>query len=183
MANTEMSPRFCIAEQNGLQEPKYRVIDDLSRSEVNSTTDTTDTYCPQYLDTLVAHVRALAKLGVSDFRAWSVDFPNAYKAIGLHESSLEAATICLVDPGTNVPHKARILVQPFGSRRAPANWGRVVTFIQFPAKELQALTVGALLIALNRLAQLPAASGPLKRLLNYWASLRLIKRTNLPKNA
>ena len=143
MKHTVKSPRFCISEQHGLQEPKYRVIGDLTRSHVNSTTDTSDAYCPQDMDALVAHVRSLAKLGASDFRARSVDFPNAYKTIGLHESPSEEATICFVEPTTNIPHKARILDQPFGSRRATTNWGRVVTFIQFIAKELLALTVGA----------------------------------------
>ena len=87
------SPRFCVAEQHGLQEPKYRVVDDLSRSYVDATADTTDTYCPQDLDTLVAQVRTLARLGASNFKAWSVDFSNDYKTIGLHESSKDAATV------------------------------------------------------------------------------------------
>ena len=91
----------------------------------------------------MAQIRVLANLGGSDFRAWSVDFPNAYKTIGLHDSSLEAATVCFAHPDTNAPYKARILVQPFGSRRAPANWGRVITFIQFLSMELLALKVGA----------------------------------------
>ena len=143
LSQTVMSPRFCIAEQHGLQEPKYRVIEDLSRSFVNSTADTTDTYFPQSLGTLVAQVRTIAKLGASDFKAWSVDFPNAYKTIGLRESSKGASSVCFVNPHTNAPRKARILVQPFGSSRSPANWGRVVTSIQFLAKELLALVAGA----------------------------------------
>ena len=142
ITHTVTSPSFCIAEQHGLQEPKYRVIDGLSRPHANSTAETADAYFPQDLDTLVAHVRTLAKLGGSDFKAWSVDFSNAYKTIGLHESSVGAATVCFVNPTTNAPYKARILVQPFGSRRAPANWGRVVAFIQFLASELLTLTVG-----------------------------------------
>ena len=110
---------------------------------MNPTVDTTFTYSPQDLDTLVAHVRPLAKLGASDFRALSVDFPNAYKTIVIRESSKEEATAFSVGPNTNVPHKAQILAQPFGSSRFPANWGGVVTSIQFIAKELLALTVGA----------------------------------------
>ena len=81
-----MSTRFCIAGQHGLQGPKYRVIDDLSRSCVNSTGDAADKYCPHDLDTLVAQVRTLANFGLTDLIAWSVDFSNAYKTIGLHES-------------------------------------------------------------------------------------------------
>ena len=43
----------------------------------------------------------------------------------------------------NRPKTARILAQPFGSRRAPSNLGRVVTFIQFVARKLLHLAVGA----------------------------------------
>ena len=48
-----------------------------------------------------------------------------------------------MNPKTNTPHNARILVQPFGRSRAPANWGRVVTFVQFLAKRLLFLALGA----------------------------------------
>ena len=37
-----ISRRFSISEKHGIQHPKYRVIDDLSRSLVNSTTATVD---------------------------------------------------------------------------------------------------------------------------------------------
>ena len=82
-------------------------------------------------------------IGVSDFKAMSVDFPNAYKTIGLRGSSMGASAVCFVDPHTNAPRKSRILVQPPGSSLAPEDWGRVVTFAQFIAKELPTLTVGA----------------------------------------
>ena len=169
-----MSPRFCIAEQHGLQEPKYRVIDDLSRSHANSTTDSTDTCRPQDLDTLVAHFRALEKLGATDFRAWSGDCSNAYKTIGLHESSKEGETVCFVDPYTNVPHKARILAQPFGSSRPPANWGGVVTSIQFIAMELLALTVGAFVDDVYCDEPMGAAMS------GFWAFKRLAKLQGFP---
>ena len=143
LSNTILSPRFCISEQHGLQEQKFRAIDDLSRSEVNATAHMADTYCPQDLVALVAHVRALSHVGAVDIRAWSVDFSNAYKTIASHEASNEAATVCFVKPTDNRPRKAQILVQSLGSRRAPENWGRVVTFIQFLDRELLALCVAA----------------------------------------
>ena len=74
---------------------------------------------------------------------WSVDFSNAYKTIGINKESEEAAHICFINPTNNRPYKARVLVQPFGSRRAPANWGRVVTFLQFVAGEILRVTTGA----------------------------------------
>ena len=91
----------------------------------------------------MAQVRALSHGGVEDLRARCVDFPNEYKTIALREASNDAATVCYINPEDNKPYKARILVQPFGSRRAPANWGRVVTFIQFIAREILSLAVAA----------------------------------------
>ena len=48
-----------------------------------------------------------------------------------------------MDHVDNRPYKSRILAQPFGSRRAPSNWGRVVSFLQFLARMLLSLAVGA----------------------------------------
>ena len=56
---------------------------------------------------------------------------------------MEAGRIFSINPLDNRPYKSRILAQPFGSRRAPANWGRVVTFLQFSARVLPSLVVGA----------------------------------------
>ena len=74
---------------------------------------------------------------------WSVDFSHAYKTVALHPSSADSARICSLNPVDNRPYKCRILVQPFGSRRAPANWGRVVMFLQFLARVLLPLAAGA----------------------------------------
>ena len=40
------------------------------------------------------------------------------------------------------PYRSQVLVQPFVSRRAPANWDRVVTFVQFLSMELLYLAGG-----------------------------------------
>ena len=98
---------------------------------------------PHDLDTLVAQTRLLTHRGATKLCAWSVDFSNAYKTIGLHESSHKEDLICFVDPVSNVPHKAQISAHPFGSCRSPANWGRVVTFLRFVAIHLLGLSVGA----------------------------------------
>ena len=140
---TVLSPRFCISEQHGTQEPKYRVIDDLSKSMVNMTVGESDTYCPQDLDTFMVLTRLQHIHGAKNLRMWSLDFPNAYKTIGLNETSKEVAHICFINPTDKRPYKARALVQPFGSRRAPANWGIVVTFLQFVASELLQVATGA----------------------------------------
>ena len=83
------------------------------------------------------------KYGAQKLRMWSVDFPNAYKTIGLNKESEEVAHVCFINQTNGRPYKARVLAQPFGSRRAPANWGRVVTFLQFVAGEVLRVTTGA----------------------------------------
>ena len=138
-----LSPWFCIAEHHGIQEPKFRLIDDFTKSNVNKTVQMTETYCPQGIDSFVSLTRIQCANGASDLKQWSVDFSHAYKTIAIHPSSSEAAHICFLNPTDNRHYKCRILVQPFGSRRAPANWGRVVVFVQFLDRKLLSLVVCA----------------------------------------
>ena len=104
----------------------------------------TETYCPQWMDSFVALTLLRRSDGAGDLKQWSVDLPHAYKTIANPPpSSSEAAHICFLNPVDNRPYKCRILAQPFGSRRAPANWGRVVVSIQFLALRLLSLVAGA----------------------------------------
>ena len=138
-----IDPRFCISEQRDNQEPKYRGIDDLAKSQANLTVGASDTYCPRDLDTFMVLARLQRKYGAANIRMWPLDSPNAYKTIGLNEASMGASHICCINPANKPPYKARVLVQPFGSRRAPTNWGMVVTFLQFVAGEILQVTTGA----------------------------------------
>ena len=45
------------------------------------------------------------------------------------------------DPDGN-PMMANLRTQPFGRRRAPANWARVATFLQFVKREIFVLWIG-----------------------------------------
>ena len=141
-----ISPGFCIAENHGIQEPKFRLIGDLAKSNVNKTVQMSETYFPQGPDSFVALTRTLQINGADDLKQWSVDFSQSYKTIALRPSSSEAAHICRLNPVDNRPYKSRIAAQPFGSRRAPANWGRVVIFLQFLARRLFPLVVGAYVV-------------------------------------
>ena len=118
-----LSPRFCLSEHHGLQQPKFRLIDDLSKSLVNKTVQSTETYCPQDLDLFAALSRLQVSYGAGQLRAWSLDFPHAYKTIALHPGSADAAFICFINPNDNLPYMSQVLVQPFGSRRAPPQIG------------------------------------------------------------
>ena len=142
-AFTVLSPRFCIAEQHGNQKPKYRVFGDLTKSHVSLTVGESDTYCPQDLDTFMVLARLQHKYGATNLRMWSLGFSNAYKTIGMNEESKDASHICLLNPKNKRLYNVCVLVQPFGSRRSPANWGRVVTFLQFAAEEILHVSTGA----------------------------------------
>ena len=41
--NDIRSPRFCIAEHRGIQEPKFRLIEDLTKSNINKTVQMSET--------------------------------------------------------------------------------------------------------------------------------------------
>ena len=115
----------------------------MAKSLVNGTVESSETYCPQDIDSFVAHARLQVSYGEDRLRARDVDFSHAYKTIARYPGSADAAYICFMNPLNNRPNKSRILAQPFGGRRAPANWGRVVTFVQFVALKLLYLAVGA----------------------------------------
>ena len=87
----------------------------------------------------------------------------------MRETSNEAATTCFVNPTEKRPYKAQILVQPFGRRRAPCNWGRVVTCIQFLARELLALCVAAFV------DDVCAAEPSTTATSGFWAFKRLVR--------
>ena len=63
MSNMAQSPRFFVAAQRGVQQTKYRVIGDLSRTHVNSTAKATGNNFPHGHGPLAAHVRTLSKMG------------------------------------------------------------------------------------------------------------------------
>ena len=143
IVSTVLSPRFCIREQHGLNPAKFRLIDDLSRSWVNHVASMSDTYRPQSIDHLLAMCRLLGLSGAENLKLWSVDFANAYKTIPVRDLSRSVAHVVFANPADNGVYKARVLVQPFGSRSAPKNWGRVITCLQFLSSKLFRLDVSA----------------------------------------
>ena len=68
---------FCISEHHGFQEPKFRLIDDLTKSNVNKTVQMSETYCPQGLGSFVALTRTHHVNGAEGLKQWSVDIPHA----------------------------------------------------------------------------------------------------------
>ena len=73
-------------------------------------------------------------------RAYSEDFSHAYKTVGIPIAQSKCATIVLAPP-SGPPHFATLRTQPFGSSRAPANWARVTSFIQYVLKRAFSVAV------------------------------------------
>ena len=71
----------------------------------------------------------------------SLDFSHAYMRVGVDADQLEFATILLRGPA-GVPHMATLGTQPFGRRRAPANWARVIVFSQLVIDRLFDICMG-----------------------------------------
>ena len=85
-------PRFCIAEHRGVREPELRLIDDITKPNVNRTVQMTETYCPKGLDSFVALTRLRHVNGAGGLKQWSVDFPHAHKTIALRPSRVSLHT-------------------------------------------------------------------------------------------
>ena len=102
---------FCIAEQHGNQETKYRAID-------NSTVGASDTYFLLALDTFIVLARLQRKYGATKLRMWPLGCFNAYKTIGPNEASKDVSRICIFNPNGKRMYKAPAIVLLFGSREA-----------------------------------------------------------------
>ena len=137
-----LSPRFAIWEQHGAQKRKIRLIDDFKRSQVNALLHLKDTSIPNTLDTMFAMARAFAlSWPLVTLMLTIMDFAHAYKHIGLDPNSTQFAVIALANPEGEVM-MAHLNTQPFGSRRAPANWARVTQFVAFVLRKLYRIWIG-----------------------------------------
>ena len=72
------SPMFRISEQRGLQEAKFRLINDFKRSNINKTVQATSTYLQQRIDPIVALTRVRSANGANDLKQRPIDPPHAY---------------------------------------------------------------------------------------------------------
>ena len=97
------------------------------------------------MDRYVALLRLRNRAGACALKLLPIDFQIDYKAISIHYAPGDVASVCFSFPEAGGPLNSRILAQPFGSRHAPANWTRVVAFLQFLAIELLFLAVVAFL--------------------------------------
>ena len=86
---------------------------------------TYDTSVPETLGAFLGIAAYHKQVGPQcELLGFTLDFSHAYKHVPILAPQRDFATIMLVAP-CGVPHTATLRSQPFGSRRAPANWARV----------------------------------------------------------
>ena len=130
-ASLNLTPRFAIFGQHGNGPMKVRIIDDMKASDVDDVTSTKDTAVPDSLGVFLAAASyyRLIRPGC-DLLAASSDFCHAYKTLGIPEDNGLFSTV-LLGPPAGPLMVSRLRTQPFGSTRAPANWGRVARLLQW----------------------------------------------------
>ena len=131
LRTTPLTPRFAVDDAKGGPKRKVSLIDDFRAIGVNDLAHTQDTDAPGNLNTLLAAANFLKKLNPdARLSAFSVDFEHAYKNIPLRRLQGGFAKTAATPP-EGEPLMAELRTQPFGARRAPANWGRATAFIQW----------------------------------------------------
>ena len=126
-----LTPRYAIKEQHGTQKQKIRLIDDFRASGANAIVGTDDTNIPENLDVFFA-ISPFLRLAAPgcNIKCATLDFPHAYKHVPIQENQKEFATIAIAPPAGSLGI-ATLRTQPFGSKRAPANWPRVANFAKW----------------------------------------------------
>ena len=120
-----LSRRFGLKQTN-----KVRLIDDLSKSKINSTVQTPEAPRPHSTDVVAAMVLALLQ-GSSGSRVLgkTFDLKSAYRQLGIHPNSLKYSYISCFDPQSRRPAIFQMLAVPFGGSRSVYSFLRIVRVI------------------------------------------------------
>lgn len=108
------SPIFRIAEKQGKQGRKYRPIEHLTKLLVNSASAATETNRPQALNAFINISREHACTNTRNNCMRSVDFPHAYKTIGMRPDSDTSAYIFTPNPNDGDVYTAKLAAQTSG---------------------------------------------------------------------
>ena len=126
-----ITPGFARRGRVGASQEKTRLIDDFRASGVNETVSTVETDVPDTIDAALALASLYERLQPGlELNSFAVAFKNAYKNIPIPLDQQGMATIILAPP-EGPPMKATLRAQPFGARRAPANWARITAFLRW----------------------------------------------------
>ena len=139
--NIPLTPRYAIGEKHGNQDAKIRLADDFRASATNAIVQPEGTNIPENLDVCFAVSSYLGLIAPGcDVECATLDFPRAYKNVPNLEDQREFASILIAPPAGSLK-VATLRAQPFGSRRAPANWSRVTNFAKWILLELFGIAI------------------------------------------
>ena len=127
-----VSRRFPIWEHHGPQaRRKCRNIDEMSESFLNSTVEDFETDTPRGIERILALVRVLQHLFGTDVTlcGFTADFKSAYRQVAISPSQYKFHGVAWWDCCQGKPMVGLLTALAFGSRRAPANWGRLVLLL------------------------------------------------------
>ena len=120
-----------LSRRFGLKQPnEIRLIDDLSKSNINSTVQTPEAPRPHSTD-VVASLALAVLLESSGQRVLgkTFDLKSAYRQLGIHPNSLSCSYIVCFDPVAREPAVFQMLAVPFGGSRSVYSFLRVVRVI------------------------------------------------------
>ena len=127
----ELTHGCVLSRRFGLKQPnKVRLIDDLSKSNINSTVQTPEAPRPHSTDVVASLALALL-LGSSEKRVLgkTFDLKSAYRQLGIHPNSLSCSYIVCFDPVARGPAIFQMLAVPFGGSRSVYSFLRIVRVI------------------------------------------------------
>ena len=127
----ELGKGCVLSRRFGLKQPnKVRLIDDLSKSNINSTVQTPESPRPHSTD-VVASMALAVLLGASKSKVLgkTFDLKSAYRQLGIHPNSLSCSYIACFDPEARQPAVFQMLAVPFGGSRSVYSFLRIVRLI------------------------------------------------------
>eukprot|EP00435_Cladocopium_sp_Y103_P006748 s5076_g2.t1 len=132
---SELADGSVLSRRFGLKQPnKVRLIDDLSRSNINSTVQTPEAPKPHSTDVVAALSLALLQVaGSRSLLGKTFDLKSAYRQLGIHPSSLSFSYIVCFDPVARRPAIFQMLAVPFGGSRSVYSFLRIVRVIWWMA--------------------------------------------------
>eukprot|EP00435_Cladocopium_sp_Y103_P004485 s3451_g1.t1 len=120
-----------LSRRFGLRQPnKIRLIDDLSKSHINSTVQTPEAPKPHSTDVVAALTLALLQVAQGRCAVGKTfDLKSAYRQLSIHPDSLSFSYIACFDPVHRKPAIFQMLAVPFGGSRSVYSFLRVVRII------------------------------------------------------
>ena len=128
---SELGSDCVLSRRFGLRQPnKIRLIDDLSKSGINSTVQTPEAPKPHSTEVVASLVLALL-LGSKGRGALgkTFDLKAAYRQLGISPHSLSFSFIACFDPVSRKPAIFQMLAVPFGGSRSVYSFLRIVRVV------------------------------------------------------